>query len=248
MRSPGHAARLEPLHELGGGRHADVGRDQRLLQPLPGLVVGGVEGSGGELPGQRAPTLAERVAQAPEETGLGSLLLVALFVPEQGAPRRHRDERLRGDGFAREAPRHDLRDAVGAHRHAVQDVGGLHRLLLVRDDDELRLLGVAAQERDEAADVRRRRGRPRPRRGDRTDAAWRGRARTGTRSRRVPSRRPSRSESARHLLAGRAKLDLDSRLGVLVLALELGLGQPQASLAAGEERRGDFLEVVADRR
>ena len=43
---------------------------------------------------------------------------------------------------------------VGAHRDAVERVGGLHRPLLVGDDDELRAVGEAAQELDEAADVR----------------------------------------------------------------------------------------------
>ena len=52
------AAGLEPRDELGGGRHADVGGDQRLLEPLPGLVVGGIEGGGGELVGERAAALA----------------------------------------------------------------------------------------------------------------------------------------------------------------------------------------------
>src|SRR5581483_533992 len=61
---------------------------------------------------------------------------------------------LRGDGLALEAARDDLRDAVAAHRDAVEDVGRLHRPLLVRDHDELRAVGVAAQELDEAADVR----------------------------------------------------------------------------------------------
>ena len=42
------------------------------------------------------------------------------------------------------------------------------------------------------------------------------------------------------------ELDLDPRLRVLVLALQLGLGQAQAPLAAGEERRRNLLEVVAD--
>ena len=42
--------RLEPADELGGRADADVALDQRLLEPLPGLVVAGVEGRGGELP------------------------------------------------------------------------------------------------------------------------------------------------------------------------------------------------------
>src|SRR5204862_3731586 len=37
------SARLEPLHELCGRAHADVGLDQRLLEPLPGEVVARVE-------------------------------------------------------------------------------------------------------------------------------------------------------------------------------------------------------------
>ena len=41
----------------------------------------------------------------------------------------------------------DLRDAVAGHRHAVEAVGGLHRALLVGDDDELRAVGEAAQQR-----------------------------------------------------------------------------------------------------
>src|SRR5690349_2519284 len=53
----------------------------------------------------------------------------------------------------RELAADDLRDAVAAHRDAVEAVGGLHRALLVRDDDELRTLGVLAQEREEAVDV-----------------------------------------------------------------------------------------------
>ena len=76
------ASSLEPPDELGRRRHADVGRDQRLLEALPGLVVGRVERGGGELVGQRAPALAERVPQAAEETRLGGLLLRRLGVAE----------------------------------------------------------------------------------------------------------------------------------------------------------------------
>src|SRR3954452_24025216 len=60
---------------------------------------------------------------------------------------------LGGFAFAREAARDDLRHAVVAHRHAVERVGGVHRALLMGDDDELRALRVAAQEREEAVDV-----------------------------------------------------------------------------------------------
>ena len=53
----------------------------------------------------------------------------------------------------RQPARDHLRDAVAAHRDAVQPVGGLHRALLVGDHDELRAVGVAAQQRQEAVDV-----------------------------------------------------------------------------------------------
>jgi hypothetical protein len=46
--------------------------------------------------------------------------------------------------LARQPPRDDLRDAVVAHRDAVEDVRRFHRPLLVGDDDELRPLRVAA--------------------------------------------------------------------------------------------------------
>ena len=44
--------------------------------------------------------------------------------------------------------------AVAAHGHAVEHVGRLHGALLVRDHDELRAVGVAAQQLHEAGDVR----------------------------------------------------------------------------------------------
>ncbi len=71
----GDPARLQPLDELCRRRHADVGGDQRLFEPLPRPVVGGVERRDGELVGERAPALPERVPQAPEEA---LRLLVAL--------------------------------------------------------------------------------------------------------------------------------------------------------------------------
>ena len=49
----GDPARLEPPHELGRRRDADVASDQRLLEPLPRLVVGRVE---------RRPTRAAAVS------------------------------------------------------------------------------------------------------------------------------------------------------------------------------------------
>ena len=88
------AARLQPLHELGRGGHADVGHDQRLLEPLPGRLVGGVEGGERDLGRQRLAALRERVAQPGEEAralllGLGGAVRLA----EQVCPRpRHRAE------------------------------------------------------------------------------------------------------------------------------------------------------------
>src|SRR5215210_5383873 len=55
--------------------------------------------------------------------------------------------------LAREPARDDLRDAVARHAHAVEAVGRVHRALLVRDDDELRAVAVAADELEEAVDV-----------------------------------------------------------------------------------------------
>ena len=87
-------------------------------------------------------------------------------------------------------------DPVGAHRHAVEDVGRLHRPLLVRDDDELRAIGSSGAAARRSGRCSCRRARPRPRRADRTGTAARGRARTGTRSRRAPSRRRRAARAA----------------------------------------------------
>ena len=58
---------LEPLDHRGGGRRADVGEDQRLLEPLPGLVVDAVEEAGRDLLGQRLAAFREALAQALED-------------------------------------------------------------------------------------------------------------------------------------------------------------------------------------
>ena len=58
------AARLESPDELGGRRHADVAADERLLEPLPRLVVGRVEAGRRELGGERPAALRERLAHA----------------------------------------------------------------------------------------------------------------------------------------------------------------------------------------
>src|SRR5215210_508326 len=54
---------LETLDELGRGRNAHVRRDQRLFEPLPGLVVARIERGGRELFGQGPAALPERVAK-----------------------------------------------------------------------------------------------------------------------------------------------------------------------------------------
>ncbi len=66
-------------------------------------------------------------------------------------PRRLLD--LGAAALGRQAAREHLGDAVAAHRDAVEPVGGLHRALLVGDHDELRAIGVAAQQRQEAIEV-----------------------------------------------------------------------------------------------
>ena len=82
------AAGLEPAHELGGGAHTDVAVDQRLFEPLPVLRIARIEGRRRQLARQRAPALAQGVAQATEEADpllLG--LLRPLGVTEELCPR-----------------------------------------------------------------------------------------------------------------------------------------------------------------
>src|SRR5919197_2819821 len=61
--SPG----LQRLYKLRGGRDADVRGDQRLLEPLPGRLLGRVEAPQRELLGQGTAALPERLAQPREE-------------------------------------------------------------------------------------------------------------------------------------------------------------------------------------
>ena len=63
-------ARLEPSDQLGRRTDADVGVDERLLEPLPRRVVGRIERRDLDLLGERAPRLRERLAQAAEEAAL----------------------------------------------------------------------------------------------------------------------------------------------------------------------------------
>ena len=141
----------------------------------------------------------------------------------------------------REPPRHDLRHPVRAHRDAVEDVGRLHRPLLMRDDDELRAVGVAAEQLHEARDVGVVQGSldlveevegARPREEEREEER--------DRAERLLS--PGEERESRDPLAGGPELDLDSVLGLLLV----GLDEPQPPLAAREERRGDLLEVLRD--
>src|SRR5207249_1497123 len=84
--------RLEPQDELGRRAHADVRVDQRLLEPLPRLVVSRIECSRRQLLRQRPAALRERLAQPAEEAALLVLGLVrGLAVAEELCPAsRHR--------------------------------------------------------------------------------------------------------------------------------------------------------------
>ena len=112
----------------------------------------------------------------------------------------------------------------------------------MRDDDELRAIGVPAQELDEARDVRVvERGLDlvqevegtRPREEEREEERDRTERLLASGEQREP----------RDPLARRTELDLDAGLAALVL----GLDEPEPTLAAREERRRDLLEVLGDR-
>ena len=93
---------------------------------------------------RRPPTRRRRRADDAHRVGDGER-------PSTGRRRRvFMPPRPRRGGSRR---RDHLRDAVAGHRDAVQRVGGLHRALLVGDDDELRAVRERAQEREEAVDV-----------------------------------------------------------------------------------------------
>ena len=78
---------LEPLDDLGGGGRAHVGVDQRLLEPLEGLVVERLEDRRLELRAERLARLRHVVAQAPEEAAALGLAVVRSEAA-WGAPRR----------------------------------------------------------------------------------------------------------------------------------------------------------------
>src|SRR3982750_1394917 len=111
----------------------------------------------------------------------------------------------------------------------------------MRDDDELRAVGVAAQELDEAADVRVvERGLDLVEQVERARTSQEEREQERDRTQCLLAAREKRQ--ARNALARRTQLDLDAGL----LAFHLGLGQPEPPVAAREERRRDLLEVLAD--
>ena len=80
------AARLEPPHDLRRRANADVAVDERLLEPLPGLLVARVERACGDLGRERAPALRERVAQPAEEAGPLRLVGRGRLVAEELGP------------------------------------------------------------------------------------------------------------------------------------------------------------------
>ncbi len=142
----------------------------------------------------------------------------------------------------REAPGYDLRDAVGPHRHAVEDIRGLHRPLLVRDDHELRPVRVATKELDEASDVRI------VERGLDLVEKIEG-ARSGEEQREEERDRAERllasgqEREARDALPCGPELHLDAGLSAFLV----GLDEPEPSLATGEQGGCDLLEVLRHR-
>ena len=78
---------LELLDDLGGGRGADVGVDQRLLEALPGVLVEvALEQRGLDLGGERLARLAHVLAQAAEEAAALLLALGLVAARARAAP------------------------------------------------------------------------------------------------------------------------------------------------------------------
>src|SRR5918999_27357 len=156
-------------------------------------------------------------------------------------------------------------DAVAAHAHPVEGVGGVHRPLLVRDDDELGPVRVAADQLEEAVDV---------------DVVERGLDLVQDVERARPGQEYGEHERQRHEgllaarqqrqplggLAGRRNLDLDAGLALLLLLVRIRLGrvrgvlagdhraravlgvdEPQAAATAREQVLDDVLEVLGSR-
>src|SRR4030095_1267702 len=101
----------------------------------------------------------------------------------------------------------------------------------VCDDDELCAVGVLAQQRDEAADVRVvERGLDLVEQIERTRAREEQREQERDCAERLLAAGTQRQPL--HLLSRRPQLDLDARLALFVLRLD----ESEAALAAGEER------------
>src|SRR3954452_10629526 len=167
----------------------------------------------------------------------------------------------------RKAARHDLRYAVIGHGYAVQRIRRVHRALLVRDDDELRAVGVAAQQREEAVDVEVvERGLDLVEDVERARLGQEDREEEGDRGHRLLAAAEQREALGR--LARRRDLDLDpvevllgellAGVGLLGGRLLLGaaehraraavlLDEAQAPAAPGEDVLGELLEVLGGR-
>ena len=242
------AAALEPLDHLLGRRDADVCRDQHVLERLPRLEIGGVVAPAGQSARDRPPALREAGAQSPQATRPFAPRAPRLLRPaprRRGAsaqvrvtPRRPRRRCLRRSRFETtwETP-------SDAHRHAVEDIGGLHRPFLMGDDDELRPVRVATQQIDEATDVR-----VVERRLDLVEEidGARPREEEGEQERQRAERllAPREQREPRHLLAGGPQLDLDARL----LPSSSLSGSVSRSLPSppGKRVAGDIGEVTLD--
>src|SRR2546427_3604444 len=144
-------------------------------------------------------------------------------------------------GVSVQLNRDQLRDPRLLHGHAVQTIGDLHRLPVVRDEDELSVLLHAAQHFYEPADVCVVEGRV-----DLIEEA--------ERTRLVLEEPEHQRDRGERLLAARQQLDalealarrlrddFDAALERIVLVEER-----EAGAAAAEERAEGFLEVDVDR-
>src|SRR5688500_1149591 len=68
-------------------------------------------------------------------------------------PRRDGSVRASATGAARQLLRDDLGGAAGLHAHAQQAVAGVHRPLLVADDEELGVLAELVDQAEEPVEV-----------------------------------------------------------------------------------------------